>query len=83
MVGAFSFKETRHVLDERGLWVTPRVPDVDNEGDPAVVDDGLLPMSEQEWEEERGRGGTHPCEVHRFDDSLLQSRCMNTGLTFH
>ena len=42
------------VLDERWLWVTPCVPNVDDEGDPAVMDDRLLPMNEQdkdEWKE--------------------------------
>ena len=50
------FQKTRDVLDERWLWVTPCVPDVDDEGNPAIVDDRLLPVSEQdedEWEERR------------------------------
>ena len=31
----------RYTLDQGRLGVTPRVADVDNEGNPAIVDDGL------------------------------------------
>lgn len=33
-------------LDERGLRVAPRVPDIDDEWYPAVVQHGLWPFSE-------------------------------------
>ena len=65
MVGAFSFKETRHVLDERRLWVTPCVPDVDDKGYPSVVDDGLKNTSVGELRRRLSGGGERVPEPSR------------------
>lgn len=65
----------RHVLDQRRLGVAPRVANVDDEGNPAIVDDSLTvtltlspdvpPAQERE---------TYASELDGLDDPFLQTK---------
>ena len=68
-------EKVTNALDERGLGVAPRVANVDDEGNPAIVDDSLTvtltlspdvpPAQERE---------TYASELDGLDDPFLQTK---------
>lgn len=64
-----------YALDQRRLWVTPRVANVDDEGNPAIVDDSLsvtltLPASLTPAQ----RRETYASELDGLDDPFLHTQ---------
>jgi hypothetical protein len=69
-VGRPAAKGEKDALDERWLGVATRVANVDDERDPAVVEDGLRSASEARSRHNAGR--THATKVDGLEDALLR-----------
>ena len=73
--GIHASERLRAVLDQRWLRVTPRVANVYDEGDPAIVDNGLsvtltLPASLTPAQKRE----TYASELDGLDDPFLQAQ---------